>query len=129
MTENNGARCGHEGDPSEAGVEKEVNPVDPLFRCHQIAHKLMRFAKREFPFNRLILHSPALFTIPPTATPPGPASAAFRSVAHPHRTGEYASGALGRKTPHLQDLTASRYGRMVNKAGFWLLGGGSAEMV
>jgi len=65
---------------------------------------------------------PALFTIPPTATPPVPASGAFRSVAHPHRTGEYASGALGRKTPHLRDLTASRYGRMVYKAGLWSFG-------
>ena len=40
---------------------------------------------------------PTLFTTVSTAVPPCPASRAFRSVAHPHRTGEHASGALGRK--------------------------------
>ena len=60
---------------------------------------------------------PGFFTTPAAATPSGPASAAFRSVVHPHRTGEYASGALGRETTHLQDLTTSRYERMANKAG------------
>jgi len=60
---------------------------------------------------------PALFTTLPTAAPPDPASAAFRSVTHPHRTGEYASGALGRETPQTQDLTTPRDGRVVNKAG------------
>ena len=60
---------------------------------------------------------PGLFTICPTATPSGPGSAAFRSVVHPHRTGEYASGVLGRETPQLRRLTAFRYGRLVNKPG------------
>lgn len=46
-----------------------------------------------------------------------PASAAFRSVAHPHRTGEYDCGALGRETPHPLGLTTPRDGRAVNKAG------------
>ncbi|MFN2333221.1 MAG: LAGLIDADG family homing endonuclease, partial [Wenzhouxiangellaceae bacterium] len=46
-----------------------------------------------------------------------PASAAFRSVASPHRTGEYACGLLGRETPQPLGLTAPRDGRVVNKAG------------
>src|SRR6056297_2212509 len=69
-------------------------------------------------------HRPALFTTRSTAAPPVPASAAFRSVAHPHRTGEYASGALGRKTPHLQDLTTPRDERVENKAGKKRIGAG-----
>ncbi|MEX2499755.1 MAG: hypothetical protein WD397_12875 [Wenzhouxiangellaceae bacterium] len=60
---------------------------------------------------------PTLFTTPSTATPPGPAPGAFHSVAHPHRTGECVSGALGRETPHLQDLSTPRDERVVNKAG------------
>ena len=60
---------------------------------------------------------PTLFTTLPTAEPPGTASGAFRSVEHPHRTGEYASGALGRETPRPQDLSAPRYGTVVNKVG------------
>jgi len=60
---------------------------------------------------------PALFTALPAAAPPGPVAAAFRSVAHPHRTGEYASGALGHETPQPQDLPPPRDGRVVNKAG------------
>ena len=81
---------------------------------------------------------PALFATLPAAAPSGPASEAFRSVARPHRSDGYASGALGRKTPQPQDLTAPhaqrlpperfllrkprsgyslRYGRVVNKAG------------
>jgi len=55
----------------------------------------------------------------PTAEPPGPASGAFRSVASPHRTGEYASGPLGREMPQPQDLAAPRDGTMVNKVGWW----------
>lgn len=47
----------------------------------------------------------------PTATPPAPASATFRSVARPRRTGKYACGALGRETSLLQDLEPPRYGR------------------
>jgi len=39
-----------------------------------------------------------------TATAAGPAPATFHSVAHPHRSYGYASGALGRKTPQLRDL-------------------------
>ena len=63
-----------------------------------------------------------LITTLPTAEPPGPASGAFRSVEHPHpaviyKLGEYASGALGRETPRPQDLSAPRYGTMVNKVG------------
>ena len=49
----------------------------------------------------------------------------FRSVVHPHRTGEYASGALGRETTRPQDpgsspgqaLAPPRYGTVVNKVG------------
>jgi len=76
---------------------------------------------------------------PPTAVPPCTASEAqaggqvrfaegkkrlargrpcvFRSVVHPHRTGEYVSGALGRETPQPQHLAAPRNGGVVNKAG------------
>ena len=61
---------------------------------------------------------PTLFTTLPTAEPPGPASTAFCSVSHPHRTVEYASGALGRETPRPQDLSAPRYGTVVNKVGY-----------
>jgi len=86
---------------------------------------------------------PTLFATRPTATPPGPASGAFCSVtradgrlqsasclrqaalrlwpALPHRTGEYACGALGRKTPDLRHLSASRDGRVVNKVGYWIV--------
>lgn len=60
---------------------------------------------------------PALCATRSTAAPPGPAPGAFRSVAHPQRTGEYASGAFGRKTPHLRNLTAPRDERVVHKAG------------
>jgi hypothetical protein len=60
---------------------------------------------------------PALFTTLPTAAPPGPASEPFRSVAGPHRTGEYASGPLGRETAQPQHLAAPRDGRVVKKAG------------
>ncbi|MCA1779605.1 MAG: hypothetical protein LC637_09530 [Xanthomonadaceae bacterium] len=60
---------------------------------------------------------PGLFTTRSTAAPPGPASAAFCSVAHPHRTGKYASGALGRKTPQPQNLEPPRDDRVVNKPG------------
>ena len=49
--------------------------------------------------------------------PTGPASEAFRSVARPHRSYGYASGALGPKTPQPQDLTAPRNGRVANEAG------------
>lgn len=67
--------------------------------------------------NILIDPEPTLCTTHSTATPPGPASAAFRSVAYPHRTGECVSGALGRETPHLRDLAASRDDQVVNKVG------------
>jgi len=60
---------------------------------------------------------PALFTTRPAAAPPGTASAAFRSVAPPHRTGKYASGPLGRETPQPLRLVAPRYGGVVNRAG------------
>ena len=53
----------------------------------------------------------------PTATSPGPASAAFSSLAHPQRTGEYACGALGRRTPRPQDLEPSRDGGVMDKPG------------
>ena len=58
-----------------------------------------------------------LFTTPSTATPPGPASAAFHSVANPHRSYGYASGSLGRAKPRLRDLAAPRYERVENKTG------------
>ena len=65
---------------------------------------------------------PTLSTTLPTAEPPGPASKAFRSVSHPQRTGEYASGALGRETPRPRDLSAPRDGTAVNKVGEELRG-------
>ena len=63
---------------------------------------------------------PTYFTTLPIAEPPGPASGAFRSVEHPHpavidKPGEYPSGALSRETPLPQDLSAPRYGTVVNK--------------
>ncbi len=64
---------------------------------------------------------PTLFTTLPTAEPPGSASKAFRSDSHPHRTGEYASGALGRETPRKQNLSAPRYGTVANKVGLQLV--------
>jgi len=60
---------------------------------------------------------PTLFATLPTADPSCAASRAFRSVAHPHRTIEYASGALGHKTPWPQHLSAPRNGTMENKVG------------
>ena len=54
---------------------------------------------------------------PSTATPPGPASAGFCSVAGPHRTGKYASGPLGRKSHQLRDLETFRDARVMNKGG------------
>ena len=64
---------------------------------------------------------PTLFSTLSTAEPPGSASKAFRSVSHPHRTVEYASGALGRETPRTQDLSAPRYGTVANKVGLQLI--------
>ena len=65
---------------------------------------------------------PGFFTTPAAATPSGPASAAFRSVVHPQRTGEYASGALGREAPRPRNLSAPRDGTAVNKVGEELRG-------
>lgn len=53
----------------------------------------------------------------PTATAPGPASAPFRFVAHPQRTGKHASGALGVETARPQDLDPSRDVRVMNAPG------------
>ena len=53
----------------------------------------------------------------PAAMLPDPESTTFHSVAHPHRTGEYDSGALGRETPHLPGLETSRDGRAKNIPG------------
>ena len=50
----------------------------------------------------------------PAAMVPNPESTKFHSVAHPHRTGEYVSGALGRETPRPQDLSPPHYGTLVN---------------
>ena len=50
----------------------------------------------------------------PAAMLPDPESTTFHSVAHPHRTGEYDSGALGHETPHLHGLETSRDGRVKN---------------
>jgi len=79
-------------------------------------------------------YDPTLFTTESTAEPPGPASGAFLSVARaggrrrsasclrqtalrlwpalPHRTGEYASGALGREPPRPQDLATPHAPRL-----------------
>lgn len=46
-----------------------------------------------------------------------PPSADFHSVASPHRSYGYASGLLGRESPHLRGLAPSRYGRVKNKPG------------
>ena len=51
---------------------------------------------------------------------PDPESTTFHSVAHPHRTGEYDSGALGRETPYLHGLETSRDGRGMNNPGLKL---------
>jgi len=67
-------------------------------------------ASDSLPLPRLIHH-------PSHCGAARPASAAFRSVTHPQRTGEYACGALGRETPHPLGLTTPRDGRVVNKAG------------
>ncbi len=60
---------------------------------------------------------PGISMTRPAATPPGPASAAFRSVAHPQRTGKYACGGLGRETPRLRDLEPSRDDRAMDMPG------------
>ncbi|MEX2499487.1 MAG: RHS repeat domain-containing protein [Wenzhouxiangellaceae bacterium] len=64
-----------------------------------------------------------------TATAPSPASAAFRSVAHPHRTGEYASGALGREAPQLRDLEPSRDGWAMDHPGMTFAYTGAGELI
>jgi len=53
----------------------------------------------------------------PTATTPGPESAAFHSVASPQRSYGYVSGSLGRENPHLCDLAPSRNVRAMNEPG------------
>ena len=68
------------------------------------------------------LPEPTLFTTLPTAEPPGPASKAFRSVSHPQRTVEFASGAFGRETSRPRDLSAPRDGMVVNEVGEELRG-------
>ncbi len=62
-------------------------------------------------------YHPGLFMTQPTATAPDPTSATFRSVANPHRRSDYASGSLGRETPHLQGLEPSRYVWIMNNPG------------
>ena len=70
----------------------------------------------------MVTAQPDLFTTLPTAELPGPASKAFRSVSRPHpvvndKLGEYASGAIGRETSRPQDLSAPRYGTVLNNVG------------
>lgn len=67
--------------------------------------------------HSLVGSGPGLFTTQSTATAPCPASTAFFSVAHPRRTSEYASGALGRKMPHPRDLEPSRDDRVMDNPG------------
>jgi len=69
------------------------------------------------PVARRVLAKPPLFMTPSTATPPGSAPADFRSVAGPHRKGEYASGPLGRESHHLLGLETFRNERVMNKGG------------
>ena len=64
-----------------------------------------------------------------TATAPSPTSAAFRSVAHPQHTGEYACGALGRKTPRLRDLKPSRYDWAMDHPGITFAYTGAGELI
>ncbi|MEX2499482.1 MAG: RHS repeat-associated core domain-containing protein [Wenzhouxiangellaceae bacterium] len=64
-----------------------------------------------------------------TATASSPTSAAFRSVAHPQRTGEYACGALGRKTPRLRDLKPSRYDWAMDHPGITFAYTGAGELI
>mgnify|MGYP005840288757 CR=1 FL=1 len=71
------------------------------------------FAKQKSPAY------PGLFMTQPAATLPDPESTTFHSVAHPHRTVEYVSGALGRETPYLRGLETSRDGRVMNNPGLW----------
>ena len=68
-------------------------------------------------FDGPATNEPELFMTRPTATPPGPASATFHLIANPHRSVGYASGSLGRETPHLRDLGAPRYVRVMNSPG------------
>ncbi len=60
---------------------------------------------------------PGLFMTQPAAMLPDPETTKFNSVAHPHRTGEYVSGALCHEPPHLHDLETSRDGRVMNNSG------------
>jgi hypothetical protein len=59
---------------------------------------------------------------PSTATPPDTTSGVFRSVAIPHRTGEYASGLLGHENHHLRHLAAFRDESAMNKGGLRISG-------
>ena len=61
---------------------------------------------------------PGLFTTRSTAAAPASAPAAFRSVAHPHRTGKYVSGELGHKTQHSQSLEPPRDDQVMNNPGY-----------
>ena len=108
--ENHQGRIFNFGDHTEMAYA--VFPKFSEFRTTQRFPQRSWMLGMEHPFSK-----PALFTPLPTAAPSGPASEAFRSVARPHRSDGYASGALGRKTPQPHDLTAPRDGRVVNKSG------------
>jgi len=101
-----------------AGVKVSQSPLDGATNGDLVSRivpgRIVGQLLNPFPSPGLY---PGLFMTQPTATPPGPASATFGSVAHPQRTGEYACGALGRQTPRLQDLEPSRDGRVMNKPG------------
>jgi len=56
------------------------------------------------PISARYMLEPESFMTQSTAISPGTASASFRLVAHPHRTGKYVSGVLGHETPQLQHL-------------------------
>ena len=106
-----------DGHPLIAGLEppeffrlvQTVNEDEPFFA------KGFKQGRQQFVAKGVL--EPALSITPPAAAPPDRASGAFRSVAHPQRTGEYASGALGRETPHLHSLTTPRDERVVHKPG------------